>query len=384
MTSRQIVPGETIGILGGGQLGRMMAIAAKEMGFRTVVLDPKHDNPCAQVSDRAILTDYDDPNGAKQLAEASQVITYEFENVDLDTVSYLEKHSFLPQGGKLLETTKDRLNEKDTISGLGLSVAPYQAVRTSQDLKNAEAAIGLPAVLKTSQGGYDGKGQTVIRSKADLEMAEKMLDGQTDFILEKWLTFEKEISVIVTRSTKGETAVFPVAENRHENNILHYTIVPARVSDEVSKKAETLAIRLAEEIHLIGTLAVEMFLTKEEDIYVNECAPRPHNSGHFTINACVTSQFQQHIRAICGWPLGKTTLLKPVIMVNILGQHLQDVLDRIDQFADVHLHLYGKDEAKVDRKMGHITILGETVEDVLKKAERLKIWQIENKMEATK
>ncbi|TCP24097.1 5-(carboxyamino)imidazole ribonucleotide synthase [Scopulibacillus darangshiensis] len=381
---KHILPGETIGILGGGQLGRMMAISAKEMGFRVAVLDPKADNPCAQVSDHAILTDYDDPNGAKQLADETSVITYEFENVDLGTVGYLEKHAFLPQGGELLKMTKDRINEKNTISSHDIAVAPYHPVKSLNDLEEAYAEIGLPAVLKTCQGGYDGKGQYVLRTEADLDDVRPLLNGDTPFVFEKWLTFEKEISVIVTRSTQGETAVFPVAENIHRNNILHHTIVPARISDTVQKKAEALAVKLAEKIDLIGTLAVEMFLTQDGSIYVNECAPRPHNSGHFSINACITSQFRQHIRAICGWPLGSTALLKPVIMVNILGQHLQPVLDVIDQFADVHLHLYGKDEAKTDRKMGHVTILADTVDEAIEKAESLGVWKIKDRVEISK
>ncbi|MFC7393500.1 5-(carboxyamino)imidazole ribonucleotide synthase [Scopulibacillus cellulosilyticus] len=379
----RVLPGETIGILGGGQLGRMMAIAAKEMGFHTAVLDPADNNPCAQVSDQSIVAPYDDLEAAKKLAEASDVITYEFENIDLGTVNVLEKNAYLPQGHKLLDLTKDRINEKDMLTRSGLQAAPYKAVNLIEDLEEAVNRIGLPGVLKTCQGGYDGKGQYVIKNNDDLEQVKDVVDGKTRFIYEKWLDFDKEISVIVTRSTTGEIAVFPVAENIHVNNILHHTIVPARVSEQVEKEATGMAVTLAEKMSLVGTLAVEMFLTKDQKIYANECAPRPHNSGHFTINACETSQFQQHIRAVCGWPLGKTTLLKPVVMVNILGQHLEPVLKRIDQFQDVHLHLYGKEEAKTNRKMGHLTILGENIEEALQKAAALGIWPNLKQSEAT-
>ncbi|MFD2615877.1 5-(carboxyamino)imidazole ribonucleotide synthase [Terrilactibacillus laevilacticus] len=382
--SKTILPGECIGILGGGQLGRMMAIAAKQMGFRTVVLDPTKDNPCAQVSDVAIFTNYDDRAGAKKLADCTDVITYEFENVDLGTVELLEKIAYLPQGRVVLETTKDRLNEKTAIHQLGIPVAPFYAVTTKDDLKKAIEELGTPSVLKTTQGGYDGKGQLVIKTDEDLKRANEWVDGSTPYILEQWVPFEKEISVIVTRSTTGETAVFPVAENIHENNILHYTVVPARITQSVSDKTMELATKIARELDIVGTLAIEMFLTKDHDIYVNELAPRPHNSGHFTINACETSQFEQHIRAICGWPLGKTTLLKPVIMVNILGQHMEAIKENIAKYSDAHLHLYGKEEAKTGRKMGHLTLLADSVEEAIEKAELLNIWQIEKERSISK
>lgn len=379
MKQKTILPGETIGILGGGQLGRMMAIAAKQMGYRTAVLDPTEDNPCAQVSDVSIVADYGDPDAAKKLGEQSAVITYEFENVDLNTVSYLQNHAYLPQGRRLLEITKNRLNEKEAIEQAGLPVAPYRPVRSAEELETAVREIGFPSVLKTTQGGYDGKGQYVLRSEADLQEALPYI-GKTPFELEKWLAFDKEISVIVVRSTNGDMSVFPVAENIHRNNILHHTIVPARIPENVSERAGRQALQLAEAFDLVGTLAVEMFLTKDGELYVNETAPRPHNSGHFTINACETSQFEQHVRAICGLPLGKTTLLSPVIMVNILGEHLESVLDKVSLFSNAHLHLYGKDKPKIGRKMGHLTLLGDTVQDAIDKAEKLGIWKIEQKV----
>ncbi|MCO7175426.1 5-(carboxyamino)imidazole ribonucleotide synthase [Sporolactobacillus kofuensis] len=379
MKQKTILPGQTIGILGGGQLGRMMAISAKQMGYRIAVLDPVDDCPCAQVADVAIVADYDDPEGAKKMAACADVVTYEFENVAVQTVDYLQEHSYLPQGGHLLEITKDRLNEKAAIREAGLPVVPYMPVRTQDELKAAIDEIGFPSVLKTTQGGYDGKGQYVLNSEEDLQEALPYV-GKTPFELEKWLPFEKEISVIVVRSTAGETSVFPVAENIHRHNILHHTLVPARISESLRIEATEHALHLAEALELVGTLAVEMFVGTDGKVYVNETAPRPHNSGHFSINACETSQFEQHIRAICGLPLSSTQLLKPVIMINILGEHVQPVLDKIALLSEAHLHLYGKDEAKTGRKMGHLTILGETVQEAIERAEKLGIWKIEQEV----
>ncbi|MCO7124557.1 5-(carboxyamino)imidazole ribonucleotide synthase [Sporolactobacillus shoreicorticis] len=379
MKQKMILPGQTIGILGGGQLGRMMALSAKQMGYRIAVLDPVKDCPCAQVADIAIVTGYDDPEGAKKMAECADVVTYEFENVDVQTVDYLQENSYLPQGGHLLEITKDRLNEKAAIREAGLPVVPYMPVRNHDELKKAINGIGFPSVLKTTQGGYDGKGQYILKSETDLEEALPYI-GKTPFELEKWLPFEKEISVIVVRSTIGETSVFPVAENIHRHNILHHTLVPARISDSLRVEATEHALHLAEALNLVGTLAVEMFVGTDGNVYVNETAPRPHNSGHFSINACETSQFEQHVRAICGLPLSSTQLLKPVIMINILGEHVQPVLEKIDLLKSAHLHLYGKDVAKTGRKMGHLTILGDTVDEAIEQAERLEIWKMEQEV----
>lgn len=381
MSRNIILPGQTIGILGGGQLGRMMAIAAKEMGYRIAVLDPTEDSPTGQLADYKIVANYDDQVAAQALYEKSQVITYEFENVDLNTARILENKKILPQGSRLLEITRDRGEEKGTISSLGIKVAPYKIVNTIADLLKAVKEIGLPSVLKTTRGGYDGKGQFVLRKMADVEAVTNEITDGRSFILEKWVAFTKEISVIVTRNLKGEMTTFPVGENIHIDNILHQTIVPARISEEIKENAVEVAKQIAANIDLIGTLAVEMFLTDKDEIYVNELAPRPHNSGHYTIEACETSQFQQHIRAVCGWPLGSTELLKPAVMVNILGEQLEKILDSIDAMSHVHLHLYGKKEAKEKRKMGHITILGDTVEEALDTAKSLRIWS-DKKMEA--
>ncbi|MBU8906385.1 5-(carboxyamino)imidazole ribonucleotide synthase [Desertibacillus haloalkaliphilus] len=372
--NKLIKPGDTLGILGGGQLGRMMAIAAKEMGYKIAVLEPKADSPCGQVADVEVIANYDDLNGAKQLAEQCQLLTYEFENINADTAAWLENNLYLPQGSQLLSVTQDRGREKRAIESFAIQVAPYRLIESFADLIAAIDEIGTPSVLKTCRGGYDGKGQVVIKEQADIEQAYQTLENKGQLVLEQWIPFEKELSVIVSRSVSGEVKTFPVAENIHRDNILHQSIVPARISAHVEQKAEEIAKKLAQSFEMVGTLAVEMFLTKSGDIYVNELAPRPHNSGHYTIDACETSQFQQHIRAVCDWPLGETNLLKPVVMVNILGEHVDAVIDKIPEFSDVKLHLYGKEEAKSKRKMGHVNILADHVDEALEKAEALNIW----------
>ncbi|MFD3447586.1 5-(carboxyamino)imidazole ribonucleotide synthase [Microbacteriaceae bacterium 4G12] len=373
-----IVPGQTIGIIGGGQLGRMMALAAREMGYQIAVLDPTQNSPCAQIADVEIIAPYSDLDGIKRLAEVSDVITYEFENIDYECLCWLEEHAYLPQGSQLLQITQNRFTEKNAITKAGLSVAPYRLVRTESDLQQAIADFSYPCVLKTATGGYDGKGQVVLKSVNDIPSAKELMKHEC--IMEDWVSFEKEISVLVVRSVKGEIQTFPVAENIHVENILHQTIVPARISPEVEQKALRYAEKLATELGLVGTLAVEMFLTSSGEIYINELAPRPHNSGHYTIDACETSQFQQHIRAICNWPLGQTTLLKQVVMVNILGEHIEGVLNSLDQFADCKLHLYGKKEAKLKRKMGHLNILAPNTQIALQKAHILGIWDCEEQL----
>jgi 5-(carboxyamino)imidazole ribonucleotide synthase len=371
-----IRPGKTIGILGGGQLGRMMALSAREMGYKIAVLDPKKNSPCGQIADYEIIGAYDDVGAAKRLADVSDVITYEFENIDNELVGSLAEHAYLPQGQRLIQVTQNRELEKQMVKQCGLPVAPYEIVHDREDVYEAIEHIGYPSVMKTCLGGYDGKGQHVIRTEQDIAPALKLLENG-HCIIEKWLQFDKEISVIVTRSTTGEVRTFPVAENVHINNILHQTIVPARIKPSVIKKAENAAFQLAKEFNLVGTLAVEMFVTDDENIYINEMAPRPHNSGHYTINACVTSQFEQHIRAVCGLPLGSSVLHTNAVMVNLLGEHVEPALQNIEMLQKGKLHLYGKEEAKASRKMGHITFLTSNVEKLLHEINHYNVWKDE-------
>ena len=284
-------------------------------------MDPTEDCPCAQVSDIAIIGQYSDIDSLQKLAQVSDVITYEFENIDANGLRWLSENAYVPQGVKLLEITQNRITEKQAIVAAGIEVAPYTVINKEEDILNGLNELGYPAVLKTANGGYDGKGQYVIRQQDEVKEAAKLLQSGT-CVLEKFIPYEKEISVIVCRNAKGETTIFPVGENIHQDNILHETIVPARISESAMENAIEIAKKLAESFQLVGILAVEMFLTNE-GIYVNELAPRPHNSGHYSIEACETSQFEQHVRSVCNLPLGSTALLKPVVMVNILGEHME-------------------------------------------------------------
>lgn len=379
-----IKPGATIGILGGGQLGRMIALAGRAMGYRFVTMDPTEDAPCGQTADRQIVARYDDVEAAMQLAAVSDVISYEFENVDAQVAEVLESQSYVPQGSRLLRITQNRIREKTAIQEMGIPVAPFRVVASLADLKEAVRELGLPAVMKTATGGYDGKGQWVLKREEELEEAfETLAKAGTELIVEQFVPFELELSVIAARNPDGELAVFPTAENIHQDNILHLTIVPARVSEEVRERAEKIARMIVDKLDVVGLLAIEMFLTADGQLFVNELAPRPHNSGHYTMEACVTSQFEQHVRAVCNLPLGSTELLSPVVMVNILGEHLQPVLDRVDELPrSAKLHLYGKAESKEKRKMGHLNVLAPSVDEALHLIDKLEIWSTKTEVQS--
>ncbi|NGM84003.1 5-(carboxyamino)imidazole ribonucleotide synthase [Paenibacillus sp. 7124] len=404
---RTLRPGSTVGVLGGGQLGRMMALAGSAMGYRFVALDPAPDAPCGQVSPQ-IVAAYDDIDAARELARRADVITYEFENVDAGVAAVLAEESYVPQGSALLHTTQHRLREKAAIEAAGVPVAPYRKVASLADLKAAAAELGLPAVLKTVTGGYDGKGQAVLRREDELEDAFRRLaperagsaaslqggpaagdagftgaEEDAPLVIEKFVPFRCEISVIAARSPRGEVKSFPAAENIHVNNILHLSIVPARVPEAIQRKARELAEKLIAGLDAVGLLAVEMFVTGDGELFVNELAPRPHNSGHYTMDACATSQFEQHVRAVCNLPLGDTELLTPAVMVNVLGQHLEGAVGRFctdDEEANrlgviPKLHIYGKTESKTGRKMGHINLLCKDTADSLAWVEQTNLWR---------
>ncbi|KAF1677330.1 MULTISPECIES: 5-(carboxyamino)imidazole ribonucleotide synthase [Bacillus] len=362
MSNQIIYPGAVIGIIGGGQLGKMMAVSAKQMGYKVAVVDPVKDSPCGQVADVEITAHYNDREAIRKLADISDIITYEFENIDYDALHWLKDHAYLPQGSELLLVTQNRETEKKAIQAAGCEVAPYSIVHTKDELKQAVHKLGLPAVLKTCRGGYDGKGQFVIKEETQMEQAAALLEHGT-CILESWVSFKMELSVIVVRSVNGEISTFPTAENIHHNNILFQSIVPARVEEGIEKKAAELAVKLAEELNLVGPLAVELFLREDGELLVNELAPRPHNSGHYTLDLCETSQFEQHIRAVCGLPLGKTDLLKPGMMVNLLGDEVKLVEEVPELLKEAKLYIYGKHDIKKDRKMGHITFMKQPEDD---------------------
>ncbi|UOQ84400.1 5-(carboxyamino)imidazole ribonucleotide synthase [Gracilibacillus salinarum] len=358
MPTNKLLFGSTIGIIGGGQLGRMMTTAAKHMGYRVIVLDPTPDCPTAQVADDQIVAAYDDLEAVKQLAEKSDVVTYEFENVDLTAAQILEESGILPQGANSLKVTQDRELEKKAMVDSDQPVADFAIVTTKQELQAAAERIGYPSVAKTCRGGYDGKGQVKLASEADIDSAAEMLEQADRLIVEKWVPFDKEISIVFTRAQNGDIAYFPVAENVHRDHILHATIAPGNVSEAIAAKARQAAKAIAETIGVVGTFAIEMFVCGD-DILINELAPRPHNSGHYTIEACDVSQFEQHIRAICGVPLITVHAHDGAVMVNLLGKDVEPFFAQLDNNPDAHIHMYGKSENKPLRKMGHVTFIGD-------------------------
>lgn len=358
MLMKTVLPGATIGILGGGQLGRMLAFEGKKMGYSIVCLDPTPYSPCGQVADDQIVAPLDDLAAAVRLAERADVLVYEFENIDVRVVEELEKNYYLPQQSRILAIAQNRIEEKVQLQKAGFPVVSFRIVKNLAELEQGIEELGYPCLLKTARGGYDGKGQLALNDPEDLKIAVKMLQSTNgEWVLEKKIVFTHEVSVIVARKATGEMAVYPVAENIHRENILHMTVVPARVPLQVEAGAIALAKEIAQSFQVVGLLAVEFFVTPG-GLLVNELAPRPHNSGHFTWDACWTSQFEQLIRAVCGLPLGSTQLLTPVIMVNILGADLPQVLKEVPNFPENwKIHLYGKrGNPEARRKMGHLTI----------------------------
>ena len=345
---------KTIGIIGGGQLGQMMAISAIYAGHKVISLDPAADCPASKVS-QVIQAPYDDVDALRRLAEQADVLTYEFENVDADALDAVAQLAPIPQGTRLLRLSQNRILEKRFLSQeLGLPVAPYREIESAADLEDYDFSV--TRVLKTATGGYDGHGQVVIRDQEDLEAARNLVE-QSRCVLEDFVTFEKEVSVLISGNGESYT-VFPVQENQHRNNILSKTLVPARINEGLSRRAKEIAYKIATELSLFGTLCIELFVAGDQ-LLVNEIAPRPHNSGHYSIEACNFSQFDTHIKGILGQPLPEIVLHGPAVMLNVLGQDLEAAEAFVAADPQAHLHLYGKEEAKVNRKMGHITVLAE-------------------------
>ncbi|HEX2191307.1 MAG TPA: 5-(carboxyamino)imidazole ribonucleotide synthase [Longimicrobiaceae bacterium] len=371
-----VLPGATVGVVGGGQLGRMLALEARRMGYRTLVLDPAEDAPAAQVCDGHLRAPLDDADAIRELARRSDVVTLEWENADVEALRSLPGDVRLHPGPHVLEAAQHRVREKDAARRLGLPTADYRAVGTPEELRAALAEVGTPAVLKTARWGYDGKGQAVIGSPGEAAAAFAALGGPgTELVLEAWVPFELELSVVCARTAAGEVASFPAGENAHVGGILDTTTVPARVPDAVAREARRIAEAMAEGLDVVGVLGVEMFLEGDGTLRVNEVAPRPHNSGHYTWEACPVSQFEQQLRAVCGLPLGSTELLRPAAMANLLGEHVGNGLGRPEtaallSYPAVALHLYGKAEGRPGRKMGHLTVLADTPDEALERALR--------------
>lgn len=351
MTAKALPPGSVIGIMGGGQLGRMLALAAGQLGLKCHIYAPEADSPAFHVSAAHTVAGYRDEGALARFAEAVDVVTYEFENVPVEAVRFLEARVPVRPGAKALEVAQDRLNEKSLARELGAATAEFAAVNSLADLEQAVAKIGLPAILKTTRLGYDGKGQAKIMSAADVATAWNAMKGSAS-ILESFVDFEREVSVIAARGLDGSVAAFDVTENVHRNHILHTSTVPARVSETLTAEATGIVRHFLERLDYVGVMGVEFFVGKDR-IYVNEIAPRVHNSGHWTQDACLVSQFEQHIRAVAGWPLGSPRRHSDVVMTNLLGDEIHQWQELIRE-PGLALHHYGKTEARPGRKMGHV------------------------------
>ena len=359
-----ILPGSTVGVLGGGQLGRMFAMAARRLGYRVHTLAPEDDTPTGQIADVEINASYDDLDAVRAFAQAVDVVTFEFENVSANAVAEAEKHAIVRPNGRSLAIAQHRLKEKQFLAGNGIPVAPFAPVRTADDLASAPDIVGFPAVLKTATSGYDGKGQIRIDDVRELPRAWETL-GRRESVLETFLDLDREISIIGARGVGGEWSHFGPIENTHAKHILDVSVVPANVEDATGTLAVDITRRVMDALDFVGVLCVEFFITRDGRLLVNELAPRPHNSGHLSFDACRTSQFEQQLRAVCGLPLGSPDMLLPAAaMANLLGDLWEDGREpewaAALALADVKLHLYGKSSPRSGRKMGHLTVLAST------------------------
>ncbi|MEZ6055418.1 MAG: 5-(carboxyamino)imidazole ribonucleotide synthase [Planctomycetaceae bacterium] len=358
-----IEPGSTIGVLGSGQLGRMFTISARRMGYRVHVLSPEKETPTGQVADLEVQASYDDLDAIKEFAQRVNVVTFEFENIPAATITAVDQVSPVHPAGSVLHTTQHRLREKTFLQSTGIPVTPFRAVRTLAEL-TALSDDHFPGILKTAAWGYDGKGQVKIDSKAQAESAWNSLSTD-EAVLERFVDFEREVSMVAARGEGGEFAHYGLFDNTHSHHILDLSVSPSSVSPQVSAAAVEITRTILNALHYVGVLCVEFFVTKGGELLVNELAPRPHNSGHSTIEAHATCQFEQQVRAVCGLPLGSTKQVRPAAMVNLLGDLWEFGAPRWERalaLPDVKLHLYGKQQARAGRKMGHLTALAESPE----------------------
>lgn len=362
-----ILPGATLGMLGGGQLGRMFALRARSMGYRVAVLDPHPQSPAGAVADIQVQAAYDDTEALRSLADQCAAVTIEFENIPAATLKFLARRLPVSPGAASVAIVQDRLAEKDMVRRAGFLTAEYRKAGSRSEARSAFLELGVDSILKTNRLGYDGKGQAVVSSADECETAFDALGG-VPCILEQRLHLETELSVVLARGADGRVACFPAGENRHYRGILETTVVPARVNPELADEARRIAGGLAEALAYVGVLGVELFVAEGGRLYVNEIAPRPHNSGHYTIDACAVDQFEQQVRTMCGLPLGDGRLLSPAAMINILGDAWEDgepKWDRALSLPGVRLHLYGKAEPRPGRKMGHLTCLAASADESL-------------------
>ena len=365
---KKVFPNSTIGVLGSGQLGRMFAIVARQMGYRVHTFSPDFDTPTGQVSDFEVCAAYEDLDAVCEFAKNVDVITFEFENVPFETVAAAEKCAPVRPRGEVLHIAQNRLREKTFLARNNFPHAAFRHVQSLSDLQTAVAEIGAPCILKTAGFGYDGKGQAKIKALADCEKAFAEIGGK-EAVLEAFVDFQNEVSVVAARDLTGNFAHFGVIENAHANHILDVSFAPAICSEKVYRDAIEIAREILEKLEVVGVLCVEFFLTRDDQLLVNELAPRPHNSGHLTVDACLTSQFEQQLRAVCGLPLGSTEYLRPAAMANLLGEVWEKGEPNWAQALEnpnLKLHLYGKAEPRQGRKMGHLTVLAERAEDAAK------------------
>jgi 5-(carboxyamino)imidazole ribonucleotide synthase len=369
----RIAPGATIGVLGGGQLGRMFGIAARRLGYRVHTYEAAPDSPAGQISDREFTGAYTDEAAIAEFLDSVDVVTFEFENIPAEVINRIAKRKPIRPRSEVLHICQNREREKTFLATRGYPLGPFLVIRGDADLRAGLQELGCPAVLKTADFGYDGKGQQKIGAAAEADFT-PFIGGKA--VLEKWVDFQCEISVIAARGMDGALCTFPAAENIHSRHILDYSLVPARVPDRIQQEASEIARSIAADLEVVGLIAVEFFVTSQGDLLVNELAPRPHNSGHYTFDACVTSQFEQQLRAVCGYPFGSRELLAPAVMVNLLGDLWKDgsppdwspVLDH----PRAKLHLYGKLEGRPGRKMGHYCVLGPTLDEAFRVALNIK------------
>ena len=367
---RPILPGAIVGVLGSGQLGRMFAIAARRCGYRVHTYSPHAGTPTGQIADKEYERSYEDLDSVREFARGVSVVTFEFENVPAESVEAAEHFAPVRPSGAVLHTTQNRLREKNFLAHAGFPVARFRHVTTPESLRAALAEIGYPAILKTAGFGYDGKGQARIDCDSDIERVAPAL-AERECVLEAFVDFELEVSVVAARTVAGEFRHYGVIENAHRRHILDLSIAPARVGEQVALAAVEITRAVLEALDVVGVMCVELFLTREGRLVINELAPRPHNSGHFTFDASMTSQFEQQLRAVCNLPLGSTELLRPAAMANLLGDLWtagEPDWSAALSFPNVKLHLYGKREARVGRKMGHLTALAPSTEEAARTA----------------
>lgn len=369
-----IPPGSTIGIIGGGQLGRMSALAARRLGYKVSVFTQEPKSVAGMVADREVCASYTDKNALHAFAAQVDIVTFEFENIPATTIEEISQKTPVHPAPDVLHICQNRKREKTFLKEKGFACAPFVIVESAHALAEGIRKIGLPCVLKTADFGYDGKGQLKIdRQPEDYEKLWQSFHAPIG-VLEAWIPFQAECSVICARKADRQTVTLPVAENIHRNHILYQSIVPPRISSRIQKKAEEIATAIADALDVVGLIAVEFFVTSDNALIVNELAPRPHNSGHYSFDACISNQFEQHIRAVCDLPLGSTRLLSPVVMVNLLGDRWingNPDWKHILSDPDVKLDLYDKAEARPGRKMGHYCVFAQNIENAITKADGL-------------